>query len=188
MSEVLKRYEKTASYSLQTGSSSSDVIELRQIRPEDIAEIKKWPAYVDGFEQMDYALRENGWLDKFRDKPGTWIYAVEMNKQVVGFSLLSITAEGAAEFRIAIHPHWTGRGLGRDATLATLDTGFHQINLVRIYLIVRKNNPRAAKLYESIGFVKISDSVHTIQGKRIDFIDLEMTRARFNNLKMEGSA
>ncbi len=137
---------------------------------------------------MDYALRGKGWLDEFWNKPGARIYAAEMNKQVVGFSLLSIITEGEAEFRIAIHPRRTGKGLGRDVALATLETGFHQIHLDRIYLIVRKNNPRAAKLYESIGFVKISESVHTIQGKRIEFIDMDMTRERFNNLEIKENA
>jgi hypothetical protein len=29
------------------------MIELRQINPDDIGEIKNWPAYADEFEQMD---------------------------------------------------------------------------------------------------------------------------------------
>ncbi len=42
------------------------MIQLRPIIPEDISEIN-WPPYLGGFEQMDYALRNNGWLDEFRD-------------------------------------------------------------------------------------------------------------------------
>ena len=95
-------------------------IELRLIRTEDIAAIKKWPPYSCGFEQMDYALRDNGWLDEFRNRTNTWIFAAELKKRVIGFSLLSVTANKNAEFRIALHPDWTGKGLGIDVTLATL--------------------------------------------------------------------
>ena len=164
------------------------MIQLRPIRPEDIAEIKNWPPYTGGFEQMDYALRDNGWLDEFRDRPGTWIYAVESGNRMIGFSLLSATTDEEAEFRIAIHPAWTGRGLGREVTLGTLKTGFRHLNLTAIHLIVRMNNPRALKLYENIGFAATGESVHAIQGKDIEFIDMVMTREQFDNLKIEENA
>jgi diamine N-acetyltransferase len=38
----------------------------------DIAAITHWPPCGAGFVQMDYALRENGWLEEFSEKPGTW--------------------------------------------------------------------------------------------------------------------
>lgn len=155
------------------------MIKLRPIQIEDIAEIKKWPAYVDGFEQMDYALRDNGWIDEFWNKPRTWIYIAELNRQIVGFSLLSITSEGEAEFRIAMHPHSTGKGLGRQVTLATLKEGFPQLNLKKIHLIVRKNNPRAEKLYKRAGFTKTGESTRTIQGKAIDFINMDVSRETY---------
>ncbi len=159
------------------------MIKLRPIKVEDVTEIKNWPAYVDGFEQMDYAVRENGWLDEFRKRTDAWIFIAELNEQVVGFSLLAATSENEAEFRIAIRPHLTGKGLGRKVTLATLNVGFRQLNLDRIDLIVRKNNPRAARLYECIGFVKTGESVHIIQGKRIEFTNMVMTKEKFSNLK-----
>lgn len=164
------------------------MIKLRPIRPEDISGIKNWPPYGNGFEQMDYALREHGWLDEFGGRSKTWIYAVELNNQVIGFSLLSVTAGEEAEFRIAIHPAWTGKGLGREVALATLKNGFRQLNLARIRLIVRKNNLRASKLYKSIGFAATGESVHTIQSKDIEFIDMDMTREQFENLKIEEGA
>jgi len=161
------------------------MIELRSIRPEDVGEIKNWPSYSDGFEQMDYALREHGWLDEFRRHPHTWIYIAEFNRQVIGFSLLSITAVGEAEFRIVIHPHQTGKGLGKQVTLVTLKMGFRQLNLDRIHLIVRKNNHPAAKLYKSLGFSITGESIHLIQGKRIEFTGMAMTKEKFNKLNVE---
>lgn len=161
---------------------------LRPIRPEDIAEIKNWPPYGNGFEQMDYALRDNGWLDEFRDKPGAWMYAVESGSRMIGFSLLSAPAGKEAEFRIALHPDWTGKGLGKEVTLATLSLGFRSLNLAGIHLIVRKNNPRASKVYSSIGFVTTGESIHAIQGKDTQFIDMDMTRERFDVLVIKEKA
>jgi len=166
----------------------TELIELRPIRTEDIVKIKKWPPYLGGFEQMDYALRDNGWIDKFWNRPNTWIYVAEMDRQLIGFSLLSVTVEKDAEFRIAIHPDWTGKGQGRAVTLAMLKKGFQQLSLGKIHLIVRKNNHRASKLYSNIGFTKTGESIHTIQGKHIEFVDMSLFRERFDNLKIKENA
>ena len=161
------------------------MIDLRPITKEDVKEIKNWPPYSDEFAQMDYALREHGWLDEFISRPKTFICIAELDKQIVGYSLLSITAEGAAEFRIAIHPHWTGKGVGRKVAFATLEAGFRKLNVDQIYLIVRKNNLHAAKLYESIGFALTGESVHMIMGEYIDFNDMVMTKEKFNKFNAE---
>ncbi len=161
------------------------MVNLRSITAEDIARIKKWPVYLDGFEQMDYALREHGWLDEYRDKPKTWIFIAEANKRVIGFCLLHITAKGQAEFRIAIHPRKTGKGWGKKVAMATLKKGFQQLNMDKIHLIVRKNNHPAIKLYQSIGFIKSGESTHTIQNKCIEFEDMALTKEKFKNLDIE---
>lgn len=125
---------------------------------------------------MDYALRDGGWLDEFANKPKTWIYVVLYENKMAGFSLLSCLVERIAEFRIAVHPSLTGKGIGRRIAHATLETGFRKLLMDRIYLIVRKNNHPAMKLYESLGFKKIRESVHTIQGQSIEFFDMDITR------------
>ncbi len=162
--------------------------DLRLITVEDIAAIKKWPAYAGDFRQLDYALRENGWLDEFINRPDTWIYAAESNRQIVGFSMLIKRADGNdAEFRIAIHPHRLGSGLGRKITLLTLGKGFCGFSLDKVRLIVRKNNHPAISLYESLGFKRTGEAVHPIQGERIEFIDMEMARGMFHILGPEGN-
>ena len=161
------------------------MIHLRSITAEDITRIKNWPAYVDGFAPLDYALRKNGWLDEYRDKPNTWIYIAEESLQDAGFCLLSLTAAGEAEFRIAIHPRKTGMGLGRKVAVATLEKGFRELNMDKIYLFVRKSNLPAIGLYQSIGFKKFGDSTHTIQGKQIECDDMALTKEEFTRLKFE---
>ncbi len=163
------------------------MINIRPITEKDIAEIEMWPIYEEGFGQMDYALRRGGWLDEFRGKNSARIYVAESEKQAVGFTLLNITTKKEAEFRIAIHPNRTGAGLGREVTLAILETGFRKLGMDRIYLIVRKNNYRAMKLYENIGFIKTGESIHAIQGQPVEFFDMEVTKEAFDNMHMRGT-
>ena len=161
------------------------MIDLRPMTERDAAEIRTWPVYSQRFEQMDYALRHGGWLDEFRNKYNTHIYLAVSEEQTVGFSLLSVTANGESEFRIAVHPQHTGVGFGRAITLATLQTGFRELNMERIYLIVRQNNHPAMKLYESLGFKRTGESTHAIQGQPIRFYDMDIDRETFGNLKAE---
>jgi diamine N-acetyltransferase len=161
------------------------MVHLRSITAEDIVRIKNWPAYIDGFAQIDYALREHGWLDEYRNKPDTWIFIAKVSRQAAGFCLLSSTATGEAEFRIAIHPRKTGMGLGRKVAMATLKKGFRELNLDKIYLIVRKNNLPAIRLYQNIGFKKFGESRHTIQGKQIECDHMALTKEEFMHLSIK---
>lgn len=78
------------------------MVRLRPITAADEAVIERWPPYAAEFEDIDYALREGGWLAEFRDRPDTWRYAAEQSGELVAFSLLSVTAAGEGEFRIAL--------------------------------------------------------------------------------------
>jgi len=134
---------------------------------------------------MDYALREGGWLDEFIDKPDTWIFAAMLEKQMAGFSLLAGKDSGTAEFRIALHPGMTGKGLGGYILLATLETGFLKIGLNRIDLIVRKNNMPAMKLYKRMGFKINGESRHILRGQSIEMFDMDITRNAFYQIHLK---
>lgn len=58
----------------------------------------------------------------------------------------------SANFRIAIYAGFRGRGYGTEATRLMLDYGFRVRNLHRIELEVWSQNPRAAHVYETVGF------------------------------------
>jgi diamine N-acetyltransferase len=157
------------------------MINLRPITDEDFIQVEAWPSYPTKFECMDYALRQGGWLDEYRDRADTWIYIAEFNNLTVGFSLLSLTSIGDAEFRIAVHPGHIGKGFGPEITMKTLQTGFYELNMERIHLIVRKNHIPAMKVYNRLGFKRIGESVHDIQGKPVEFYDMEIMRGSFDN-------
>ena len=88
------------------------MIKLRIMEEADIITIKNWPPYLPEFEELDYALRSNGWLDEHRGKPDTRLYVAELDGEVIAFTLLSGTSATEAEFRIALRADKIGQGLG----------------------------------------------------------------------------
>jgi RimJ/RimL family protein N-acetyltransferase len=152
---------------------------LRPLRNEDIPRIKAWPQYPPEFADLDYCLRDGGWLDEYRGKPGTEILvAVEMGA-ATGFTLISRNGSGCAEFRIALHPGWIGKGMGRIILRRTLEYCFADMSISQIRLIVRKNNLRAQKLYTSFHFRPTGECVEEIAGKPVQFFTMEIDRRTF---------
>jgi len=143
---------------------------LREINEQDIAIIQNWPAYPEEFKDLDYALRDSGWIDEYLGKESTRIYIAEESGVAIGFTILlkdSATSR-QAEFRIALNPDYRGQGFGKELTRMTLENGFQELGLQRIYLIVRKSNPRARRLYESWGFMETGECRKEIQGIIVD--------------------
>ena len=152
----------------------STMIRLRPLVSEDVAIIEGWPAYPAEFDDLDYALRKNGWLAEFRDRPDTWLYAAERLGELVAFTILTMTATGEAEFRIALRSDKAGQGLGRSIATSTLERGFGEIGLARIHLIVRKNNQRAILLYQRLGFVLRGECCKTVNHKPTHFFLMDI--------------
>lgn len=153
--------------------NTNSCLQLRPYRTTDRTCIAAWPEYDGEFAKLDYALRQGGWIDEYQNKPRTWIYSVERNDDVVGFSILSITDADEAEFRIAIRPGLTGHGLGKHVAEETLSKGFNELGLKRIHLIVRKNNLRAIALYLKLGFTRCGEQELFINCKHEEFIFME---------------
>jgi diamine N-acetyltransferase len=162
------------------------MIQLRNLVPDDMAVIRSWPPYPLEFEDLDYALRDSGWLTEYQNKPDTWCFAVDQAGELSAFTILSKTAEAEAEFRIALRADRTGHGLGSVITTMTLAKGFAEIGLSRIHLIVRKNNPRAIRLYTRLGFVERGECFKSINGKQAHFLIMEVLKG-FYLLKGPGT-
>ncbi|HEY6871395.1 MAG TPA: isochorismatase family protein [Geobacteraceae bacterium] len=161
---------------------------LRELREGDVAQIRGWPPYPGDMAQMDYALREKGWLEEFRSTPDTFLYAVEDGGELIGFTILLKTGAAEAEFRIALRPDKTGLGIGERATFQTLRIGFEEHRLTRIHLIVRKNNRRGIGLYRRAGFVDRGECRREIQGVAVDFRLMEIGREEFRGRDAMGNA
>ncbi|MDA8429240.1 MAG: GNAT family protein [Geobacteraceae bacterium] len=154
------------------------MISLRKLTDSDRAAIKKWPVYAGDLEQMDYALRENGWLDEIRSNTDVSLYAATDGDELIGFSLLAKTGAGEAEFRIAVRADKIGQRLGETITTLTLRAGFEELELSRIHLIVRRNNSRGIRLYQRVGFTGCGECRKEIRGCLVDFLKMEITNRR----------
>lgn len=162
------------------------MIQLRNLVPDDMDAISGWPPYPPEFKDLDYALRSNGWLAEYRSKPDTWCFVAEQSGELIAFTILSKTGEAEAEFRIALRADRTGQGLGGAITSMTLAKGFSELGLSRIHLIVRKNNPRAIRLYARLGFAKRGECFKNINGKQAHFLIMELLKESYS-LKGSGA-
>jgi diamine N-acetyltransferase len=151
-------------------------INYRKFKPPDQAAIQQWPPYPREFAGLDYALRSNGWLDEFHESADTAIYIAEQDNEIIAFTLLAKTAPDAAEFRIAVRADKLGTGIGKSFTNFTLLTGYTKLGLSRIHLVVRKNNPRAIRLYKQAGFYLDGECIKTVNGESVDFWVMAMLK------------
>ncbi len=148
-------------------------IVLAPIELDDIATIREWEPYSSEFAELDYALREGGWLDEFLPKSNTRIFAAKYHNELIGFSLLCADTEGI-EFRIALKPDKIGKGFGRKITVATIRESFEWMGKNSLYLIVRLSNTSAQKLYEKLGFIPKNEITKEIQGQSVQFLRMEL--------------
>jgi len=165
-----------------TTTTHPKMITLRPLREEDIPAIKSWPPYPPEFIMLDYSLRDGGWLDEYGGRTGTEILVAEDGDGMIGFSLLAKKDGDSAEFRIALHPRRLGQGLGRPVALQVLSHGFSGAGCEKILLIVRKNNPRAQRLYESLRFSPCGECTELVNGENVPFVQMEIDRKTFEGV------
>lgn len=160
------------------------MIELRELRDEDVAIIKAWPLYPEEFSELDYSLRDGGWLDEFLPRTGTELFVATTGETIAGLSLLARESGNRAEFRIALHPEKIGLGIGRRVVFLTLAHGFADPCIITIRLIVRKTNHRAKRLYESLMFRTTGECTEEVQGKMVVFYSMELDRDTFTGVNL----
>ena len=109
------------------------------------------------------------WLQSLQ-RSGAAQFALAVGERIIGHSMLCPgPLRGEAELAIFLHQKFRGRGLGRRLLLCTLNYGCKQLELSRVWLSVQGANPRAVRLFESVGFRPV--------GKPSPFaMELEMER------------
>jgi len=84
-------------------------------------------------------------------------------------SLKNIDHEkGEAEYAISMHSSALGTGAAAAATQLILEAAFHELNLTRVYLNVRKENMRAIRFYEKNKFRYTHTTTAVIRGVSTD--------------------
>jgi diamine N-acetyltransferase len=98
---------------------------------------------------------------------------------MAGFAILAREPPATAELRIALHPEKLGQGLGKALARMMLLHGFTKPDIGTIRLIVRKNNPRARKLYRDLHFRNTGECTREIRGDEVAFDQMELERSVF---------
>ena len=149
---------------------------LRPMTDNDRVEIAAWPSYPNDFADLDYALREQGWIPLFYGKPGVCFHVAINTDRLIGLTLIARNGVDDAEFRIALRADQLGLGYGEIIARLALGQVFADSSLARVHLFVRKNNPRAKRVYEKLGFVLQGECLQEILGVAVAFDKMEVCR------------
>ena len=97
-------------------------------------------------EEIDYIK------DKM-DKDATMFSMLEKDtREFIGNIEFFNRVDDEAEWGIVITTNKQNKGYGKEALLRSVEYGFNELDLKRIYLEVYANNPRAIHIYENCGF------------------------------------
>jgi diamine N-acetyltransferase len=97
-------------------------------------------------EEIDYIK------DKM-DKDATMFSMLEKDtREFIGNIEFFNRVDDEAEWGIVITSKMQNKGYGKEALRRSVEYGFNELDLKRIYLEVYANNPRAIHIYENCGF------------------------------------
>lgn len=82
--------------------------------------------------------------------------ACDARRRIAGFAMLRLAADEAELLTIAVDPKWRSKGVG-GALMRACFEDLLMSRARRIFLEVAADNPAAIKLYQRLGFAKISE-------------------------------
>ena len=85
---------------------------------------------------------------------GYCCWVVNLDQQVIGYSVMSVVVDESHILNICIDPKWQGKGLGMKLIQRLMKIA-RQHGAETVYLEVRTGNKAAIGLYEKLGFVEI---------------------------------
>lgn len=121
---------------------------LRQAKSEDAKHIEK----------LEREIFNSGWtLENIQAMLNSDAFAVveEINDEIIGYASYYIHIDEGDINNIAVKESYRKQGKGKALVLALIDDAKSR-NVKKLFLEVRENNTVAIKLYESLGFKKIS--------------------------------
>ncbi len=145
-------------------------ITYREVSPWDAQELgyffKRNDAYITTRTFKAFSLNQES-ADRIALHPRRDLYYLAyLNNQLVGLSLLRGWDEGyeIPSFGIMIDSCFRGKGVGRQLTVWTLETA-RQKGCQKVRLTVYGTNRAGVALYESLGFVRQSETPTLVEGE-----------------------
>jgi putative acetyltransferase len=131
---------------------------IRPVRAEDVEavhELRRQPTVVEYTLALPSERIEDNRRYLEGLGPDDHVLVAEVDGRVVGMAGLHVKRgklRHSGEIGMMVHDAYQGRGIGRRLLQALLDLADIHLGLVRVELEVFSDNPRAVKLYESLGF------------------------------------
>ena len=82
----------------------------------------------------------------------------------------------AAEYAISMHASAIGTGAARIGSLLIIALAFDELGLTRVYLNVSKENARAVRFYDKLGFTYTNTTQTIINGSVVDLLWYEVVK------------
>ncbi|MES9835884.1 MAG: ribosomal protein S18-alanine N-acetyltransferase [gamma proteobacterium symbiont of Ctena orbiculata] len=120
---------------------------IRPMQPEDLVQVL-------AIEESVYPFPWT--LGIFQDclRVGYCCWVVTLDRQVIGYGVMSVVIDESHILNICIDPAWQGKGLGMKLARRLLKIA-RQHGAEMAYLEVRVGNKAAIGLYQKLGFVEI---------------------------------
>lgn len=137
------------------------MIKLRTLEYKDIPHMIEWMRYEENkniFQNNFLTFTEEDARkfieDSITEQNINFAIVNDTNDEYLGtISLKNINKKNRnAEYAISTRKKIRGTGVSFEATKLILDFGFHQLNLIKIYLNVLTTNKRAIRFYKKVGF------------------------------------
>lgn len=176
------------------GRIMGERIALREFRQEDISGVRCWVTDAETTRCLGGTyMKPQTWEQSERylsallegDAGGVnFAIADKGNLKYLGQCSLLMVDHIArhAELAIVLCPDCQGQGLGEEAIRLLLCYAFDQMNLQRVYLKVRADNPAAVRCYEKCGFQlegTLRSHAYT-EGEYHDVLLMGILRAEFS--------
>ena len=98
---------------------------------------------------------------------GYYCQLIEIDTQIVAYSVMSVAASESHLLNLAVHPDWQKQGFGRSLLNSMLEYARAK-GAAMSFLEVRESNARAIKLYLAKGYNQV--------GKRTDYYPAHLGR------------
>lgn len=144
---------------------------VRPLWTDDLEEIMR-------IEEASYPFPWTGGI--FRDciRAGYACYGLQLEQQLVGYSISNWAAGESHLLNLCIDPAWRRRGFGRMLLEHTVNRA-RSLDCHVMFLEVRPSNADAAKLYRNLGFSEVGKrpAYYQSQGGREDAVVMRLDLA-----------
>ncbi len=141
---------------------SDSIVTIRKFTAEDIPNKVRWINDENNNQFLHYDLplvEENTkrWFENNKHRTDRFDAVIEYNGQPVGIIGLLSIKDGQAEYYVTLgEPNLKGKGIAGKATYLLLEYAYKELGLDAVYLYTETENLPAQRLFEKLGFEKLS--------------------------------